>query len=1063
MIAIKHTIFVFFGCLAVSSTALYFLAGGFWGNPQQSPLRIVTSPSAVPPQATLTWGQKDVALYPYHKVQGARYFHYVGDAHEKDVEIYCKEVVPGRGAEVVLKEPVCFYSPRQSSSEWNTPAVLIVKALEGNLQQGTKRFKSLVLTQQVTVKGYDRNGLAKLETWKQARTKENSLAFEKSLEEHVVTTLEAGVLTLHLEARTLETESSVSLAHRGFISLEGKGLKGDARLEKLRLLRDVKAHILCQGLPERHKRNIAVTEIFSQSAGATEIQNAKEQNIIHVRQEDQVVMKSNAARLTAQTLHFALYKKTNQAQEPKPQVLPGEKKGSGLVQEEWELRRVDASGDVRFQDGNTEAKNTATAAVFSMENQGRTQKIVMTGQPVLRILDMEGFTILDPQRRKQFLKEQARFELKTLLVSCRDRLEWQREEMPAGQLRENFYFEEDVHFYETSQKVDLLDVRGSKARLILEERLQPGRTTSSRVPVFLEVVGNVILRHTRMDGSGDILSWRSITPERSETVLSGTPRLRLKEFSWGTGKNPLAAMSPVHVAKEPPKKVVEDIEILARQPMHIVLLEPPQQPRLLKYRAEEEVKVIRYQTGTDKVVGHLYCARLDLAAQERQPATAKEGAAQPGARKEKWEVQDLEAVENVRFASPEAEGGGERLLLWQRQGVKFFALVGQAWTRSDQGILRADGFWYNAEKEIFFAFGSPNTLESKEMAGKSRFLYYFKKTDHILFMGEPAKVWQRDDKGVPKHALYADYIHYWRESGQAQALPAAKLVFKVDKQELARLQAAKNQKAAPPVRNQALSSGGTYSLTASKLTAKFDLKQKSLQEFVAENQVRMKKLGVPDKEKQEHASGHKLTYAGKEAHLYGSPAYIFYQGHALHSEEVTMYETEERVSCKGPATVVLQKTPAGTTLLPSFGKTTALPKTPAATTKSGKIRIDCAGPIEFLQKDKHIIFNREVVVKMDEGKLWCERLQVLLDKDKNEIAGLIAHQNVKMVSDQHSAEGDQLYWDEQEGKLYLQGYPDVILRSDKFKLHSPVVWYDLRARKFFSQGGKDLQAEGHWK
>jgi lipopolysaccharide export system protein LptA len=255
-----------------------------------------------------------------------------------------------------------------------------------------------------------------------------------------------------------------------------------------------------------------------------------------------------------------------------------------------------------------------------------------------------------------------------------------------------------------------------------------------------------------------------------------------------------------------------------------------------------------------------------------------------------------------------------------------------------------------------------------------------------------------------------------------------------------------------------------YLLDAEALRAQFDVEKKALQFFSAAGGVNLQKIVKPGDGRRD-AKGQWLVYRDQKAILYGNPASIEEGGRKVFSRKFTFYELEKKAVCEGPVHVVLpldehqgffaldnRKGSPVEKLRPE----TPMGKRGNAAQKSKNMEIFCEGPVEFLQARNRIVFQDKVKVLMAEASLFCEILEVHLAE--NQIVALTAHKRVQLVSEEYTALADQLHWDEKAGLASLTGSQSVTLSSPQFTMVAPVIWYDIKNRRFVTRGN-DVRIE----
>lgn len=1031
-----HPVKIFVIFFACSFALLYLCAGGIWSERQKSPLTL--SPiSESQPVTKMPMGQQNIELYEEHKLEHGHYVHYLENTRHKEFEVHCAEITPWSRDELALKKPRFLYYPHKTAADVRTPLLLELTAEQGTLHRGDPRFDILRLQNQVLVRGFDRS--------------------EKYEQEGVqISTITGEDLEIHLLQRTMATPKMVHVEHKEMLALRGEGLTGDIRQEHMVLQRQVEVTVF-SALWQKERAKIAADRLISRCQGKAEVHHYRDREMVEVTQQDKVEMSGGEARLTCDRVRFWLRRKKGvQAEAGK---------------DAWELSRIEASGNVTMIDG----PNKANSDSLTMENNAESSEAVMRGNVSIHIGDIQGFTILDADSHARLLKSQRKIELRTLDVACSDRLVWRRE--IGKRAREVFDFWGKVSLTQSSRKIPFLRLTcGSRARLILAP---PAGHDDRREPLLFKATQTVEVSHDKVDASGDTLLWKRTAADVSETLLSGSPRIKIKQLAWGEKQNPFhsfGVMDEVKRDKKPTAEAgerIEDLVVTAIAPM-LLVSEDKKGANALRYSASDRVEVVRYQSGKQDRVGHLRCRRLQVKA--HGGSAILDGKKQGDTQGERLELSELDADGEVQFTMPEGEGGGDRLTFQQAAG-KTVTLAGKAWTQNGQGKLRGDRFHFDGGSDIFTAVGQPVTMESKEMAGHGDELNYYKKEGRLHLRGAPAEVWQNDEAGKRKHSLLAREINYWRDSGKATAEGKARLIFTSDGQQgmlgsrLTEPDAKGDDKTGVRRKQKAdkahINAPGKqkeshYQLDCEALRAQFEQQKKELQFFSAAGGVDIVELEPTDAAQKQQARGEWMVYRDRQLTLAGKPAVIHYGDNRMESHQFTFYETEKKAVCEGPALVVLPnvkstRSDIGVGLaLADKDKRGAQPTPAGKDDKPSPLRIHCQGQVHMIHGSDRILFHKEVRVEMAQGTLTCELLQVNL-RD-NQIDALVAHEKVCLESSGNVARADQLYWREKSGIASLTSRQTVELSARDFRLRSPVVWYDIRNRRFFTRG-RDVLVE----
>ena len=1014
----KKMIAVFLLCFVPSFSILYWLAGGIWQESKKTPLMVIESPPNTKPKMKFPMRDQELELYDQHKIEDVTYYHRDEKTGNTDYLIRVAKATPLSQREVQLDKPICTYYrhiAKKNEKEIKAPDNYIVHARQGKgrLEDKRRRFNEITLWGDVIVRGY--------------AASDDKMA-------KPLTTMRTEKIHAHLTDKTVDTDLPVAIVHKDAdgkdaLFINAVGMLVDNVQEKLIFRRQVKIKAKSSlWVKKGEKSKIAIDTIDSQSRGPAEFRYSKNKSKLYVIQRDQVKLRSGQALLLCDVLEIWLKRDQDSRS--------------------FEIKKLKATGNVVYEDGLAAKKNRATAHELLMETPTPMDtRITLTKNPHIVIHRLDQFSIVDAKTKARLRKEQERRQIVSLIGKSRDKIIWQRQVKVVGKTkksRERFLFFGKAHLRQSTQKIKQLQLDCDRAGfLLVGEEIGDQQT---RVPVMLKAYGHVVITHDRGQGRGDFFQWRRIDADRYRMILEGSPRVRINKIASGNampGKE-IFSLGNEQTERQPKRQAVpEDMTIVSKGPMRMTVIRT-RQGRILIYYSKDRVVAKRYQTGSDRYLGGLRCQKLFVVAlpQAGVKNQQKQQQDQP-----KTQISYLQAEDDVKFASAEAVGGGDKMTFRNKNGANFLWLNGSAWMRNDQGKLTARRFYYDGANEIFWAGGGGIVkLDGKEMSARSRRLRYFRRKDQMELIGLPATIWQMEN-GRYKHILQARVVNYWRNSGMAKAWGNADLRFTTDDQGkkggfLQNLGTV-NQKKKDKTPTTGQGKTKKYRLKSRAIMAKFDSKNKQLQAFQALDNVRLKKIPSKTSPENEEAYGDRLIYRGNKAILYGKPARVHHDNNIVVSDKFTMFTENKRVICQGPARARLKRAQGQA---PIF----ALPAGEAKPgQKTAPVYVSCQGPIDFSEQ-KQIELTKNVVVRMQEATLYCKRLLVLLEKQK--VAGMVAHDDVKIVSGENVALADQLRWNEISGLALLIGYPVVELRSKDAGMDAPMVWYNIKQRRFFSRG-----------
>jgi LPS export ABC transporter protein LptC len=91
--------------------------------------------------------------------------------------------------------------------------------------------------------------------------------------------------------------------------------------------------------------------------------------------------------------------------------------------------------------------------------------------------------------------------------------------------------------------------------------------------------------------------------------------------------------------------------------------------------------------------------------------------------------------------------------------------------------------------------------------------------------------------------------------------------------------------------------------------------------------------------------------------------------------------------------------------------------------------ITCDGPLQVDTQNNIAIFNKNVVVNDERGKLWADMVKVFFNPQDKTIAKVLAIGNVKIVRGQNITYSEQASYDANSKLIILTGRPKLILYS----------------------------------
>jgi len=95
------------------------------------------------------------------------------------------------------------------------------------------------------------------------------------------------------------------------------------------------------------------------------------------------------------------------------------------------------------------------------------------------------------------------------------------------------------------------------------------------------------------------------------------------------------------------------------------------------------------------------------------------------------------------------------------------------------------------------------------------------------------------------------------------------------------------------------------------------------------------------------------------------------------------------------------------------------------------IKITCDGPLEIDYEEGKAIFNNNVVVDHDQGKMFSQEGTVYFDSETNSIIKIVAQGDVKIIRDDNVTFAERAVYLEEEKKIILEGRPRLVFFPQK--------------------------------
>jgi LPS export ABC transporter protein LptC/lipopolysaccharide transport protein LptA len=257
-------------------------------------------------------------------------------------------------------------------------------------------------------------------------------------------------------------------------------------------------------------------------------------------------------------------------------------------------------------------------------------------------------------------------------------------------------------------------------------------------------------------------------------------------------------------------------------------------------------------------------------------------------------------------------------------------------------------------------------------------------------------------------------------------------------------------------------SRGKATVFSDKLTIPFDPELKSLKQVIASGNVL-----ASDGEK--NAKGETLTWDSEKeiAILEDDPVAEFFDDKITITAPTIMFS---KVHGKMDVPVAGRLTTLVNLKSKKQDKKGTNEKTKVIFAPSGKkavydtITIDWKGRMSFAQNTNLAIFEDEVVVTKEGTKLYCERLEILFDKENNALEELEATKDVYLIEKKDGSirevRGDKLIWATTRDYTELYGNNPLATVVDEDKqLSAPKITFSETEDKMFAEGKGNLIAK----
>ena len=257
-------------------------------------------------------------------------------------------------------------------------------------------------------------------------------------------------------------------------------------------------------------------------------------------------------------------------------------------------------------------------------------------------------------------------------------------------------------------------------------------------------------------------------------------------------------------------------------------------------------------------------------------------------------------------------------------------------------------------------------------------------------------------------------------------------------------------------------SRGKSTVFSDKLTIPFDSELKSLKQVIASGNVL-----ASDGEK--NAKGETLTWDSEReiAILEDDPVAEFFDDKITITAPTIMFSKvhgKMDVPVAGRLITLVNLKSKKQDKKDTNEKTKVIFKPPDKKAVYDTITIDWKGRMTFDQNTNLAIFEDDVVVTKEDTKLYCERLEILFDKENNSLEELEATKDVYLIEKKdgeiREARGDKLIWATTRDYTELYGNNPLATVIDEDKqISAPKITFSETEDKMFAEGKGNLTAK----
>ena len=174
-------------------------------------------------------------------------------------------------------------------------------------------------------------------------------------------------------------------------------------------------------------------------------------------------------------------------------------------------------------------------------------------------------------------------------------------------------------------------------------------------------------------------------------------------------------------------------------------------------------------------------------------------------------------------------------------------------------------------------------------------------------------------------------------------------------------------------------------------------------------------------------------------HLEGNVKANTSDGAKLATDYLNWEAKEQRVTTDAVVDVEkenMQVTGSGAVALPNLKQVTFKEnvtvniKPKEADKEKGLTVITCTGPLEVEYEKNLAIFNKDVTVEDERGKLYADKMNVYLEPKTRTITKVIASGNVRIVRGENTTYSERAEYTKSDGRVVLTGSPKLVIYGD---------------------------------